>query len=82
MTRDISSAVLCGDTPYPALTDTAGLALVDFAIVPHFDGSASHHAALKRFATQHAGTVYGVPDGSGIIVNGPHMETVGPVVTA
>jgi dipeptidase E len=82
MTRDIASAALCGDAPYPPLTDDAGLGLVDFGIVPHFATSARERAALARLAAQSGGRVYGVPDGAGIVVDGSTVELLGSVIVS
>jgi hypothetical protein len=82
MREGIGSAALCGDPPYPALVDNAGLALVQFGIVPHFDGSGSQLAALARLAAELDAPAYGIPDGAGIVVSGPRLEMVGPVVSA
>ena len=79
MTRDIRSAAICGDAPYPPLRDTAGLALVDFAVLPHFDGSVTQRAALSRLGEELGSVAYGVPDGSGIVVDGSHVELIGDV---
>ncbi len=82
MTRDIRSAAICGDAPYPALGDNAGLALVDFAVLPHFDDSDAQRDALVRLSEDLGGVAYGVPDGSGIVVDGAHVELVGDVTVA
>jgi dipeptidase E len=79
MTPDIGSAAICGDTPYAPLSDSAGLGLVDFAILPHFDGSDAQRAALAQLGKQVGGVAYGVPDGSGIMVNESRVELIGPV---
>lgn len=85
-TPDIGTAALCGDPRYAAAGAAAdrdqGLGLVSFGFFPHFDGSAAHHAALRGYSRSFAGDLYGVPDGSGIIVRGASLETVGPVVRA
>jgi dipeptidase E len=78
-TRDIRSAAICGDAPYPPLRDTAGLALVDFAILPHFNGSAQQKAALSRLSEELGSVAYGVPDGGGIVVDGSRVELIGDV---
>jgi dipeptidase E len=80
MTPDISSSSLCGDEPYPGLDDFTGLSLVDFAVYPHYDGSASAAEALHRFSSTFNGPVYGIPDGGGIVVDGAHLEFIGAIV--
>jgi dipeptidase E len=82
MTRDIRSAAICGDAPYPALRGSAGLALVSFAVLPHFDGSEAQRAALGRLGEELGSVAYGVPDGSGIVVDGSRIELIGNVTTA
>jgi len=79
MTPDIGSAAVCGDAPYPQLVDNTGLGLVDFGVLPHFDDSAPQHAALARLRAESGGAVYGVPDGSGIVVDGLAVELIGSV---
>jgi dipeptidase E len=89
MTRDIRSAAICGDAPYsapngttlsdPTLSDTAGFGLVDFAVLPHFDGSNAQRVALGHLGTQLGSVAYGVPDGSGIVVDGLRVELLGNV---
>ena len=79
MTRDIGSSAICGDAPYPALTDNTGLGLVDFAVLPHFDRSEAQHAALEQLATNLGNTAYGVPDGAGIVVSGSRVELLGAI---
>ncbi|MGV3616523.1 MAG: Type 1 glutamine amidotransferase-like domain-containing protein [Fimbriimonas sp.] len=79
MTPDIRTSALCGDEPYPGLDDFSGLGLVDFAIYPHYDGSPDATQALRNYASTYDGTVYGIPDGSGIVMDSPHMELMGPI---
>jgi dipeptidase E len=79
MTPDVGSAAICGDAPYAPLSDSAALDLVDFAILPHFDGSDAQRAALTQLGNQVGGVAYGLPDGSGIVVNESHVELIGPV---
>lgn len=81
MTRDISSATLCGDSFYPGLTDHTGLSLVDFGVLPHFDRSRAQVDALGRLSIELGNTAYGIPDGAGIVVDGSRVELLGPVVT-
>jgi len=69
MTPDIRTSSICGDTLYPGLNDFAGLSLVDFAVVPHYDGSESMESAMAEFSRGFPGHVYPLPDGAGIIVD-------------
>lgn len=80
MTPDTATSHLCGDEPYPGLEDLSGLGLVDFAFVPHL-GSMETSEVLA-FSSSFAGSVYGVPDGSGIVVDGNEREFFGPVLQA
>src|SRR5450432_1402622 len=80
MTPDIGSAALCGDAPYPALPDNAGLGLVDFELLPHFDGAPLQQAALTQLAAESGRVAYGVPDGSGIVIDGASVQLIGRVV--
>ena len=80
MTPDISTSLFCGDTPVEQLKDYAGLALVDFAFVPHFGELAADQSDLETYSQQHHVTVYGCPDGAGIVVNGDQIECIGEVV--
>ena len=74
MTPDTSTSSLCGDEPYPGLEDLSGLGLVDFAVVPHFDGSAKAESDLHDYASAFGGTVYAIHDGGGIVVDGESVE--------
>ena len=75
MTPDIGSSSLCGDAPYPGLESTVGLGLVDFAVVPHFDGSAE--ADLAAYSKEFAGAVYTIPDGGAVLVEGAEVTAMG-----
>lgn len=79
MTPDIASSALCGDTPYPGLEDCMGLGLVDFAVVPHHSGL---EAAVRIFSMTFPGTVYGVPDGAGIVIENGRTELIGEIRAA
>jgi dipeptidase E len=82
LTPSVESAALCGDATYPELSDRSALNLVDFAIMVHFDESPMQCAELERFAARSKRTVYGVPDGSGVVVDGSRLELLGRVVTS
>jgi dipeptidase E len=79
MTPDITSSAVCGDEPYPGLDDYAGLGLVDFAVVPHHTGL---EAAVRVFSMTFPGTVYGVPDGAGIVIENGRTELIGEIRAA
>lgn len=79
MTPDVSSSALCGDEPYPWLESFAGLGLVDFAVVPHDTGQGP---ALRVFSITFPGTVYGIADGAGIVVENGRTELIGEIRAA
>lgn len=80
MTPEVGSSLLCGDGPYRGIDGGAGLGLVDFAFVPHFDGSIEMTNALIAFSQTFDGDVYAVPDGGGIGVEGERLVRVGQEV--
>ena len=75
MTPDISSSAYCGDEPYPALQNNDGLSLVDFEIIPHIESQDD----LTEFAKLRPRMLYGIPDGSAIIIDNDQMEFIGPI---
>jgi len=79
MTPDISTSYLCGDLPYTGVEEYAGLGLVDFAFVPHFDGPPGANRDVTNFAKRFGGRVYTVPDGGGIIIDGDQCVHFGDV---
>ncbi len=81
MTPNISSAALCGDTPYGLLSDAVGLNLVDFAFVPHAQDDAATLHQMHQYAQHHQQLLYGCHDGDGIIVVGDTVTLVGDVIT-
>jgi dipeptidase E len=82
MTSEVGTALMCGDVPYEGIDGGAGLALVNFAFVPHFDGSTTMTDALLRFSRGFDGDVHAVPDDGGIVVEGDRVNLIGKVVTA
>jgi dipeptidase E len=78
MTRDIRTAFACGDALYPGVTDFEGLALVDFAVVPHYDEIVA--ARLAESVGRFDGPIYGIPDGSAIVVDSDQVDLMGAVV--
>ncbi len=82
MTPDIGSAALCEDEREEGPQNDAGLGLVDFCVRPHFDGSAAAIEEWLRYSSTVAGPVYGIPDGSGIVVADGAIELVGSVSVA
>ncbi|BAZ10790.1 putative peptidase Lmo0363 [Calothrix sp. NIES-4071] len=81
MTPDVSSAQLCGDTPYAPLTIHQGLRLVDFAFVPHVQDTPEEYAYMQAYANEQKKVLYGCHDGDGIVVAGETITLVGNVVS-
>ena len=79
MTPNIETSLICGDTLYAGLSDYAGLSLVDFAFVPHIDGTTDMDVKIENYSLGFAGPVYSVPDGSGIIVEETSIIKIGPI---
>ena len=81
LTKDISSARLCGDVPPEGKVDPSGLQLVGFHFVPHYVESDASRIALASFTRDHTGRLYACRDGEGLVVDGDHIRLVGnPVV--
>ncbi len=79
MTPEIGTAALCGDTIPEGDFDQAALHLVDFAFVPHFEGTPTELAALHAYSRSREGVVYACRDGDGIVVKGDRVRCVGDV---
>lgn len=80
MTPEITSAQLCGDEPYPPLTNPQGLELVDFAFVPHLEGTKAEQVQMQSYADHYQRVLYGCHDGDGIIVNDEIVTLIGNVI--
>ncbi len=80
LTPDVRAGLLDGDRPLEGLADTAALGLVDFAFVPHWNLEAGDRSALHVYAREQRMTVYGCPDGSGIVVDGERVERYGELI--
>ena len=78
MTPNISTALLCGDTDPAPRGDRRGLALVEFAFVPHFGRYASL-ADVRAYARPWQ-PLFACPDGAAIVVDGDEIECMGDVV--
>ncbi len=61
------------------LSDFSGLGLVNFEFIPHFSQE-NKGAMASRYLPQTTNTVYGCPDGSGIIVKENEIGLFGPVL--
>jgi dipeptidase E len=81
MTPEVASARLCGDVPYTQLTNSQGLGLVDFAFVPHIQGTPEEYARMQAYANHQQRVLYGCHDGDGIVVAGETVTLVGNVVS-
>jgi dipeptidase E len=79
MTPSVGPSLICGDVPYEGIKDGEGLSLVDFAILPHFDGSQHYVQGLTSFSKGFHGSVYAISDGGGIVVEGSSVTCVGEV---
>ena len=82
MTPNIETALWCNDEPIAGDMDWSALGLVDFAFAPHFGSSNSNAriADLMSYARQYHMTVYGCPDGAGIVVKDGRVECFGEVI--
>ena len=78
MTPAVGTAALCGDERDPGLTHDAALGLVNFHFWPHYRPGAEFATQL-RCVVKDAAPLYGCPDGSGIIIDGPEIEYYGDV---
>jgi dipeptidase E len=78
MTPEISSAALCGDQRVPELAGDAALGLVDFQFLPHFRGGESLASVAEHQSAKDL-TLYACPDGSGIVIDGDHVEHLGTI---
>ncbi len=79
MTRDISTATLCGDEEPSEPTDRSALGLVEFQFLPHFESSSGMVAAISQLQNSNSKTLYACPDGCGIVINGKDLEIFGQV---
>jgi dipeptidase E len=77
MTPSIETTLICGDTPYPPLTDYTGFGLTDFAFVPHIVDTPEQSEQLQFYANTYQRRVYGCHDGDGIIVNDTQIQCFG-----
>lgn len=80
MTPNIRASLLCGDEPVQGVSDYSGLGLVDFAFVPHFGVPNVGLPELIEYSKTFRTTVYGCPDGSGIVIDGDQIECIGEIV--
>jgi dipeptidase E len=61
------------------LRDWSGMGLVNFEIYPHFDPCDYYIDLLCKASLDSALVIYGVPDGSGVCINGPAISFFGEV---
>lgn len=59
--------------------DLTSFGFVDFEFYPHYDHSDYYRRVLKAASMETAHVLYGVPDGSGICLNGPALCFFGEV---
>ena len=81
MTPHIRTTWCAATRPIQGLDDFTGLALVEFAVVPHFNDAAESEPEVVDYSRTFEGTVYAVPDGAAILVEGDRLKCVGPVPT-
>lgn len=80
MTPDVEPGQLCGDRLVSGLADWQGMGLVDFHFLPHLERFPQPQALLQDYSQRKNCTVYGCPDGSGLVVCGERVITVGEVL--
>jgi dipeptidase E len=80
MTPDITTSSLCGDELMPGETDFTGLALVDFAFVPHYGYGSFTLDDVKKYARKKQTVVYAARDTGAIIVNDNKVKCIGDVI--
>jgi dipeptidase E len=80
LTRNVASAILCGDTPLDNDNNWNALGLVEFAFVPHLESITDGMVKLQQYANKHKVKVYSCRDGDGIIVQGDQVRCIGDVV--
>lgn len=79
LTPEITTAGLVGDPREPGLAEDGALGLVDFAFVPHWGATEAAPADFESYARHSGLTLYACGDDAGLIVDGDHLEPVGPV---
>ena len=82
MTSHVSTASLCGDSPVDDAAEDSGLGLVDFGFVPHMGRFDIGVPEVSECSRQLQTTVYGCPDGGGIVVDDDQIECIGDIVVA
>lgn len=80
MTPDVEPGQMCGDRLVSGLPDWRGLGLVDFHFLPHLERFPDPEQTLQEYSRRKDCTVYGCPDGSGLVVCGAHIAVVGEVL--
>lgn len=79
MTPEIEAGQICGDQVVSGLEDWCGMGLVDFHFIPHINRFADPHKVLRGYSWRKQATVYGCPDGGGVIIQGENMQLLGDV---
>ena len=82
MTSHISTSLLCGDMPVTDAAEDSGLSLVEFGFVPHVGKYGIGVQELFEYSVRLQTTVYGCPDGAGIVVDDDQIECIGDVIIA
>jgi dipeptidase E len=82
VTPDIATAAFGRDEPLVGETDLAALHLVDFAFVPHFQGTPSALVAVQAYSRRCQVPVYACRDGDGIVVVDDQVKCIGDITVA
>ncbi|PMG80947.1 hypothetical protein BCU84_00385 [Shewanella sp. 10N.286.51.B7] len=77
MTPSIDSAILCGDENTVGLTDTRGLHLVSFLMVPHVSEPISNLSEIETFKLQSDNELLLCKDTDAVVINGKKQQTFG-----
>jgi dipeptidase E len=80
MTPEIDAGQICGDQVVSGLENWRGMGLVDFHFIPHLNSFADPHQVLRDYSARKQTTVYGCPDGSGLVIQGGQVQMVGEII--
>jgi dipeptidase E len=80
MTPDAEAGQICGDRLVSGLENWDGIGLVDFHIIPHLNRFPDPHTLLEGYSKRKAARVFGIPDGSGLVIRGEELQEIGEVL--
>ena len=80
MTPEIDAGQVCGDQVVSGLDDWRGMGLVGFHFMPHLNRFSDPHGILREYSARKHTTVYGCPDGNGMVVQNGQVQTIGNIV--